>query len=757
MSISEKSLNEIIEISKSDLSDLIIDDMKFGTILDNIHNQKKSSPLKLLEKTKSKKEINILSSIKKPVSKEIIKEESFSEEEEDEEEENKINNYNKKLFLNFENKNSIKNIEISEDESILDFGLKNCDEASREKSKEIIEKIFKFIDIEENDFQKYLLENKIIQEEKEENNISEQEEENSEYDMSQEENEELENKDEIKEENEIRIEDDKNIRINQDKNLDDFVIINKDENETKNNDINDINNYNGTKLYLIEKTENFSFLKEKEKDKSELIQYLNNNPYKDNISQENPEKYKIDYEILDLYKKDQLTKEFNNIKITCIFLDESYIYIGDGVGNLLIYNTKQEKLVKTLPNPFDIQNNKKLYILSIDSDENYIIAGYERGKIVVYVKNDKNIQKTKTFEIFNDITKEDIIEIKIYSKLNNEIIIYFADNKENVHKIEIIKNKIFKNKILEKKIITEAKNKKKIEPYYNIEINPFEFKCIGVVNHISLNIYIVNKFDISPIYMFPNTEENSFLSFCFSPEKSEKNKFYISNSKIIYMCELESDLNGAATLNRIALEDNIIKIGFFKNEFIYAYTQKNKIKLISFNENKNDDTYQFIDTVNIDNNDLDINSIDNASFLINFKSYISVNNGKMFLYHKNRIIYLEILSFIDGLNKLYNKTLITYDEHIWDILFKIIIEIKNDKHPIWIINDSKKFDELIFNYNQSYLSLLIIQLAEKQSTEDIKKIKIKFNQFMEYLIKINFLDYIFNEKKGLYPMLTEIK
>ena len=449
MSISEKSLNEIIEISKSDLSDLIIDDMKFGTILDNIHNKKKSSPLKLLEKTKSKKEINILSSIKKPVSKEIIKEESFSEEEENEEEENKINNYNKKLFLNFENKNSIKNIEISEDESILDFGLKNCDEASREKSKEIIEKIFEFIDVEENDFQKYLLENKIIQEEKEENNISEQEEEDSEFDMSQEENEESENKDEIKEENEIRIEDDKNIRINQDKNLDDFVIINKDENETKNNDINDINNYNGTKLYLIEKTENFSFLKEK--DKSELIQYLNNNPYKDSISQENPEKYKIYYEILDLYKKDQLTKEFNNIKITCIFLDESYIYIGDGVGNLLIYSTKQEKLVKTLPNPFDIQNNKKLYILSLDSDENYIIAGYERGKIVVYVKNEKNIQKTKTFEIFNDITKEDIIEIKIYSKLNNEIIIYFADNKENVHKIEIIKNKIFKNKILEKK------------------------------------------------------------------------------------------------------------------------------------------------------------------------------------------------------------------------------------------------------------------------------------------------------------------
>ena len=769
MSISEKSLNEIIEISKSDISEFIIDDIKFGEILDNIHNQKKSTPLKL-DTIKPKKEINILTSIKKPVAKEIIKEE-FLEEDDEEEKDNIINNNNdikkinnKKLFLNLENQNSIINIETSEDESILDFGLKNC-ESSKEKSKEIIDKIFEFIDLEENDFQKYLLDNKIIEEEKEEDNISEEEEE-FDYEMSQEENEELDNKDEIKEENEKKNEDDnKNNNeikdekgdINKDKNLDNFVIINKNENEIK-NDIDDdiINNYNGTKLYLIEKTENFSFLKEK--DKSELIQYLNNNPYKDKNSKENQEKYKIYYEILEFYKKDQLAKEFNNIKITCIFLDDSYIYIGDGVGNLLIYGIKQQKLLKMLPNPFDIENNKKLYILSIDSDENYIITGYERGKLVVYAKNDKNVQKTKIFEIFYDLTKEDIIEVKIYSKLNNEIIIYFSDNKENVHKIEIIKNKIFKNKIFERKIIAELKNTKKLKPYYHIEINPFDYKCIGVANNNAVNMYIITKFDKSPIFSFPNTSENSFLSFCFSQEKSEKNKFYISNSKIIYMCEFGNDYDGAATLNRIVLEDNIIKIGFFKNELIYAYTQKNKIKLISFNEtNKNDDTYQFMDTINIDNNDIDINNIDNASFLINFKNYLSINNGKMFMYHKNRIIYSEILSFIDGLNKLYNKTLITKDEHIWDILFKIIIEIKNNKHPVWIINDSKKFNDLILNYNQSYLSLLIIQLAEKTSTEEIKKIKIRFNQFMEYLININFIDFILNEKKGLYQMLTEIK
>ena len=47
MSNSQKILNEIIEISKADITDLIIDEMKFGEILDNIHNQKKSTSLKL--------------------------------------------------------------------------------------------------------------------------------------------------------------------------------------------------------------------------------------------------------------------------------------------------------------------------------------------------------------------------------------------------------------------------------------------------------------------------------------------------------------------------------------------------------------------------------------------------------------------------------------------------------------------------------------------------------------------------------------
>ena len=776
MSNSQKILNEIIEISKADITDLIIDEMKFGEILDNIHNQKKSTSLKLDIPNKPKKEINILSSIKKPVSKEIIKEEAFSEEEDNEEEENlileqdkniKLNN-NKNLFLNLKSKDSI--IEIPDDEFILDYNLKNC-ESDKEKSKEIIDKIFEFIDIEENDFQKYLLDNKIIEEEKEENDIDneEQEEDNEIEEFTIEEKEENDNKEENKIVNEIIIEsDNKNKKETKDEKSDinkenissDFVIINENENETqnKNNEMNNnINDYKDTKLYLIEKTENFSFMNEK--DNSELSHYLNNNPNKSSNSEETSKKYKIFYEITQFHKKEILHNNFLNIRITCLFIDDIYIYLGDGGGNLLIYSLKEEKLLKTLVNPFDIENKKKLDILSIDSDENYIIAGYQRGKIVLYEKKDKNICKAKIFEIFYDITKEDIIEIKIYSKLNNEIIIYFSDNKENIHKIEIIKNKIFKNKILERKITAELKNSKKREPYYNISINPFDYKCIGVVNNNSVSIYIVVKFDKNVIFTLPNEDPNSFLSFCFSQKKEEKNKFYISNSKILYIYELGENYKGAAPLNRFVLEENIINIGFFKDELIYAYTEKNNIKLICFNEKnkENDGTYQFIDTINIDNDNIDKNSNDNATFLINFKSHLSTYDGKMFLYHKNSVLYLEILPFHEGLNKLYNKTLVINDQHIWDVLFKIISEIKNKKHQIWTNTDSKKFYDLVFNYSQSYISLLIIQLGENKSKEEIEKIKFEFNKLMKYLIEIEFYDFILNEKKGLYSMLIESK
>ena len=395
---------------------------------------------------------------------------------------------------------------------------------SQEKNQKIIDDIFGFIDNKENNIQKYLLDNKIIEEEKiEDNNNGNNNDESNEIDdlFSEEEEEENEenndvvNTEEKKEKtdnnNNKEIKKEETYEIKESINEDNFVIINKNNlkknslsanlskkrpeidniintpefnldktNKNLDNNINNninTNNYQNTKLILIEQTENLTFTQKK--DKKELKQYLNNKTYNNDINniEGDTEKEKnnnkpIIYDITEFHNLNNLSKEFQKIKISCLFFDEKYIYIGDITGNLLLYNLKEEILLKQFNNPFPNFNKTKLSIKSIYSDENYIITGYEKGKLALYAKNEKNILKTKLYESFNDITNEDIIETKIYSKKKNVIVIYFSDNKENIHLIKIKKNKIFKNKIYGN-IITKAKDTNKLEPFYHIEINPF--------------------------------------------------------------------------------------------------------------------------------------------------------------------------------------------------------------------------------------------------------------------------------------------
>ena len=85
------------------------------------------------------------------------------------------------------------------------------------------------------------------------------------------------------------------------------------------------------------------------KNKSELRQYLINNIYEDIGKSENQKKNKNMYEITELFPKNKLLTDFFNQKITSIYLDtEEFIYCGEEKGNLLIYNLKDEKLIKQL-------------------------------------------------------------------------------------------------------------------------------------------------------------------------------------------------------------------------------------------------------------------------------------------------------------------------------------------------------------------------------------------------------------------------
>ena len=782
MEIPNKYLKEIIDISNLDISDLFLDNTKFEDFINNLNETKLSNKPKL-NSIKKKDLLKSQLSQKKVILKEIVEEDSSLEENSESDDINTIQikkcktantKINSKLILSLdENENGVKT-QTTKNNFLLGLDLDNY-EFCKEKTIEVIDKIYEFIDSEENNIQTYLLDKKIIEEKKmiiEENDYNIIEEEGSIEDFSYEEdNKEKKEEDpniekvipnENQNINEIKNDTLTNIieENNKSNNLKDTTKTKKIQDKIKNIIIdNKFNDYGDTKLFIVEKTENFTFLKDK--DKSELKNYLNNKQNEDNFNnnleiENNSDK--LLYKIVEFNNKNVLLKELINIRITCLIIHENYIYLGDGGGNLLIYGLKEEKLLKQFMNPFPIENKKKLDIKSIYSEEHYIITGYEKGKVAVYSKHEKNVSKIKLFESFQDITNGDIIDIKFYTKKNNNvIIIYFSDNKETVYKIKIKKNKVFKNKIKGKSIIGPLKSDNNMQSFYYLEINPFNHKILGAVNSNSVNIYIINKFVGNSIFQYKS--ENSILSFCFSLREEDKNKFYLSNMDKINIYELNKDCSGAAPLYIIPLQENIIKIGYFENDLFYAYTQKNNIKLINFNDksNENDKKYGFIDTISIDNNDILEDNNDIYNFLIDFKNHISINDGNILLYHKNQIFLYKSLYFYEGLNKLNENIITTGNYEIMDILFKIIIEIYNNTHPLWKNKESNKLNEFFINYSQSYISLLVMKLENYKTEKEFEQVKHKFDKLVKFLFEIEFYDFMTDEKNGLFSILLERK
>lgn len=158
--------------------------------------------------------------------------------------------------------------------------------------------------------------------------------------------------------------------------------------------------YTGTKIDLVEKTENLYF--SKTKNISELSHYLNNK-YKTSLSNDNDDarsdgkKTKFLYQIIQSIPDNKVIYEIKKQKITSLFLDnEELIYCGDEKGNLLIYNLKDETFEKLIDNPFSLETKtiKKYPIInSISCDEEFICAGYENGGLSIFLKKSQ-----KTFQ-----------------------------------------------------------------------------------------------------------------------------------------------------------------------------------------------------------------------------------------------------------------------------------------------------------------------------------------------------------------------
>ena len=539
--------------------------------------------------------------------------------------------------------------------------------------------------------------------------------------------------------------------------------------------------YTGTKIDLVEKTENLYF--SKTKNISELSHYLNNK-YKTSLSNDNDDarsdgkKTKFLYQIIQSIPDNKVIYEIKKQKITSLFLDnEELIYCGDEKGNLLIYNLKDETFEKLIDNPFSLETKtiKKYPIInSISCDEEFICAGYENGGLSIFLKNLKKPSKTKLYDAFQEISQNKIIETKIYSKNSkkkNTIKIYSCDSQENIYKTKIIKNKIFKNKVYTNRIIGPMKNAKKKEPYYYLEINPFNHKCVGFVNNRGVHIYIIHKNEKNNIFSFKNLdEENSFLSFFFSKKKEKI--FFMSNMKYIYVYEINDIYNGVAQQNSIVFNENIIQIGSFINDLIYVFDKNNMITLLNCEKvNEENKKFGFENTINLNkeskasNGEVDNNlKKENIDYILSYKNSISINNGIIFMYDNQKNLFVKSISLYDGLSKIYTSIFLTQSIESWDILFSICISIYKKEHPLWKYEkpskskeskESKEFNELCIKLSQSFLSLLIIKLDNNTNSEEFINIINKFNELISFLFEINLVHFIIEEKDNLHSIFLE--
>ena len=560
----------------------------------------------------------------------------------------------------------------------------------------------------------------------------------------------------IEEKRESINEDFENNKINENENKEKISI--NDNNINKSIEISKpILEYSESKMDIVEETEYLYF--------NRGFQNLNDN----NISLYNPymnKIHKLKSEIISnknqnnsikkRYKiaKNQPSKnlpleEMIKDKITLIHFDNNrdVIYFVTEIGSLIIYSISQNKIIKQFDNPFNDNNSKKnknndqgentqkITINCIFSDENYIICGFSKGKLVIYKKDSKHPVKTKIYDTLRNFCDNDIIELKfIYKSRKDSFIIYSSDDQENIYRTKINIQLLFKNKIFTKRITGPLKEAKKPKaPYYLIKMNPFNNKCIGVVNDRGVYIYFVKKFQKTIIFEWPNIRKSKQW-LIFAEKEEDQYKFIISNDNYLNIYEINKDFSGAAQQNVFIIENKINKIGCFTNDLIYVFDNKNYVSFINYNKTKNEnDLYENIQLNNIENNNVTIDSINKSILIISKNEFIEINE----------------LTAIESLNQIYNSI---HDINDWEILFWVCEEMYFKKHPLYDISQIKDYKKVLIDYSQNFLK----QLLPKISNDDNNYLII-LDIFISFLIKVELFDFIIQKENSLYEIFSGAK
>ena len=506
----------------------------------------------------------------------------------------------------------------------------------------------------------------------------------------------------------------------------------------------------GTKIDIVEEFEGKLF--NSKRTYKELERYINkiDEPGNKNELQNNNKKLskKIIYDMLSTTNSIKIYKELANINgVIFVFDKNNNIFCSTQKGNIAIYNLNEEKKLKELDNPFkeDSKNNIALIITAMSTDEKYIISAYNNGKIALYRKGREKINKTKLFMTTKETSSKSIItEIKIYSEKKDRIIFYFIDKNGKIFRAKIYKG-MFKNKIKYKHIVINSNNNYQ---FYNLEINPYSYKCFGICNFKGVFIYNIKKNENKLLYnKIQDLDIKYFPNFCFvnSLNVKEKSKFMASiNPDSVILCEINSNFTNAIQLNKYMIKDPIIKIGVFINELVYIFDKANQITLI----NCTSETHKITQKCSEDNTIL----LDKRSFrhrhieeLSLYQNIFCNTNRNIIINSSKKLLLITPLTLTQCINKICEKN----DNNKWNVLFYLCNQIYKNKHPIWTKNDYEECSILIIEK----INVCINEIVSKNINEKIEQLK----NVLEFLFNVELYDYITSEKDGLYTKLKNDK
>jgi len=535
-------------------------------------------------------------------------------------------------------------------------------------------------------------------------------------------------------------------------------------NEEGNNLVNNLKKENlkkysktGTKIDFVEDVEGKSFISKRTY--RELERYISN---LDDDNENKGEEYifssgkrlskKNLYDILSTNTNSKLFNELNNNKGDSFVFDKNNnVIFCTKKGGILIYNLNQEKIIKELDNPFKDESKEKEklpLITAIGSDEKYIIASYNNGKISLFRKGKEKISKTKLFMTTKEINTKDItIEIRSYSGKKERIIIYLCDKQGKLFRVKIYKG-MFKKKMIYKKLNIQCRNNNKL---YNLQINPYLYKCIGICNYKSVEIYVIRKNEAKLI--FNKTQNNNYNNynpnFCFvnSINIRENSKFMVSISPdCVILYEINSSFISTIQINKYMFKDPIIKIGLFFNELIYVFDKEKQITLINCNMDRHRITQKFT----LGEGDANLFDMKNFEYqhikdLCLYKNIICNENRNIIINSKKKILLIIPMTLKECINNICEKK----EKDKWTILFYLCSQIYKNKHPLWTRKDYEESSDLIDEKINNFLN-------EAINSNLIDKID-KLKSILGFLFNVEKLDFITREKDGLYSKIKDDK